>query len=151
MSDTLMAALIGGVFTIVGSISAVYVQRYFEARRPQRPSPPPPRPAPPPTRAGTPPSASSAAGGRNAKAIAGAVVGVFGLLVGEPVIGLLCGGLALWLGRRSLAETDTSGQKGRGLAWTGMALGALSGLGSFADMLMPSPAPLLLTPMFYPY
>jgi hypothetical protein len=152
MSDTLVAALIGGVFTIAGSVAAVYVQRHFEARRPRRPSAPPPHPAAPPTGAGAPPSASSAAAGRNAKAIAAAAVGVFGLMVGEPVIGLLCAGLALWLGRRSLAETGAaSGQKGRGLAWTGMALGALAGLGSFADMLMPSPSPLLLAPMLYPY
>jgi hypothetical protein len=31
-----------------------------------------------------------------------------------------------------------------------MALGTLSGLGAFADLLMPSPWPLLMTPMFYP-
>jgi hypothetical protein len=151
MSDTLVAALIGGVFTIVGSIAAVYVQRHFEARRPRRPGAPSPHPAAPRTVAGAPPSASSAAAGRNAKAIAAAAVGVFGLMVGVPVIGLLCAGLALWLGRRGLAETGASGQKGQGLAWTGMALGALSGLGSFADMLMPSPSPLLFAPMFYPY
>jgi hypothetical protein len=151
MSDTLAAALIGGVFTIAGSVAAVYVQRHFEARRPHRPSPPPPDPAPPRRRAEPPPSAPSAAAGRNGKAVAAAAVGVFGLMVGEPMIGLLCAGLALWLGRRSLAETGASGQKGKGLAWTGMALGALSGLGSFADMLVPSPSPLLLMPMFYPY
>jgi hypothetical protein len=151
MSDTLAAALIGGVFTIVGSVAAVYVQRHFEARRPHRPSPPPPDPAPPRRGVGARSSTPSAAAGRNGKAIAAAVVGVFGLIVSQPMIGLLCAGLALWLGQRSLAETGAGGQKGKGLALTGMALGALSGLGSFADMLMPSPSPLLLTPMFYPY
>jgi hypothetical protein len=76
---------------------------------------------------------------------------VFGLVAGEPMVGALCAGLALWLGRRSLAETAAGGQSGRGLAWAGMALGMLSGFGAFADMLMPSPSPLLFAPMLYPY
>jgi hypothetical protein len=147
MSDAMAAALVGGVFTIVASIAAVYVQRHFEAGRPHRPRPPRPDPAPPPTAA----SSSRAAAGRNGKAIAAAAAGVFGLIAGEPMIGLVCAGLALWLGRRSLAEAGAGGQTGKGLAWTGMALGALSGLGAFADLLTPSPSPLLMTPMFYPY
>jgi hypothetical protein len=62
----------------------------------------------------------------------------FGLLVGEPAIGLLCAGLALCLGWRGQAEAAAGGQQGKALAWGGMALGPLAGLGSVAD-LTPSP------------
>ena len=149
MSDTLVAALIGGVFTIVGSVAAVYVQRRFEARLPGRRNPPAPDPAPPRQAGGQAPRpAPPAAAGHNGKAIAAASAGLFGLVAGEPAIGLSCAGLALWLGSRSLAE---AGAGGRGLAWAGVALGALGGLGSIADMMMPAPSPLLFAPMLYPY
>lgn len=149
MSDTLVAALIGGVFTIVGSVVAVYLQRHFEMRRTHRPESPR-RDRAPPSRngAGGPPAAAA---GPNGKAIAAAAVAVFGLMVGEPAVGLLCAGTALWLGTTSLRETVAHGGKGKGLAWTGMALGALGGFGAFVDMLMPVPSPLMFAPMLYAY
>jgi hypothetical protein len=94
MSETLAAALIGGVFTIVGSIAAVYVQRYFEARRPHRPGPPPPDPALPPGGG----RARPAPAGCNAKAIAATAAGVFGLVAGAPMLGALCAGSRSGLG-----------------------------------------------------
>ena len=87
---------------------------------PERPAPPPvtaPHGAPPPP----PPYAAGPAAATNGLAIAALVTGLFGVF---PV--------AIGLGIAALVQTRRNGQRGRGMAIAGIALGSVVGAGFVA-------------------